>query len=430
MRTSKSSGTKSFIIVVIALLGLLVFAGPTLAQTSWQASYWNNMGLGGAPDYERFEGQTPDYDWGAGSPAPGIRSDEWSARWIGEPYFEPGLYRFYLRSDDGAKLWVNKQMVIEEWHSASGGTYATDVDINTAGPVHIRIDFYEHKGDAGIHLNWERLGNVATQGPIKAEYFNNTDLSGSPVFVHNEGPGLFHNWGNGSPAAGVVNSDEFSARYTQTMNLTPGLYRFTAKSDDGFRFWIDNQLVIDKWHDADGTTVTSEIYLPGGIHNFMVHYYENAGNALVSLTMTKVAESGGSGGSGGGYGGGDTSSGGSGGSGGGYGGGTDTSGDSGGSGSSSGGSGGGYGGGSVVAVPIPPPANSTATVNTTALAMRAGPGPEYEQINTLNGGEVVTLSGRYDGNWVHVFTMNNFAGWVNSSYLSYNAPSGESLSNK
>lgn len=420
MRVSKSSTTKSFILLVLVLLALLVFVGPALAQDNWHTRYWNNTTNSGDPVVTRLETMiSPDYNWGHDAPAPGVQSDDWSARWTTDHYFEPGQYRFTLFTDDGARLWVNKQLIIDEWHAATGITYTADVDFTTAGPIPIRLDYFDNKGNAHANLNWVRIGDVATQGPIRAEYFNNMTLSGNPVLVRNEGPGLYHNWGTGSPDP-KISSDHFSARYTQAMNLAPGLYRFTGKSDDGFRFWINNQVVIDKWHDADGSTVTSEIYLPGGIQNFMVHYYENAGNALVSLTMTKVADSGGSGG---GYGGGDTSSGGSGGSGGGYGGGTDTSG-------SSGGSGGGYGGGSANAVPIPPPANSTATVATTALAMRAGPGPEYEQINTLNGGEVVTLTGLYEGDWVHVHTAYNFAGWVNSSYLSYNAPSGESLSNK
>lgn len=425
MSASQTNVTRSFVIVGLIMLALLVIVGPTMAQettSNWHARYWNNVNWSGTQDVNRTETiPSPDYGWGQGSPAPGIQSDYFSARWTTDYPFSPGQYRFYLQADDGAKLWVNQQLLLDV--KETGKVFTADVDITNSGKAPIRLDFYEEKGNAGVHLNWERIGNVATQGPIRAEYFNNMSLQGSPVLVRNEGPGLYHNWGNGSPDFSIP-SDHFSARYSQTMNLAPGWYRFTAYPDDGFRFWIDKQLVIDRWHDADGTSTSAEVYLPGGVVSFVVNYYENVGSAMVGLSMTKLADSsGGSGGSGGGYGGGSESSGGSsGGAGGGYGGGSE----------SSGGSSGGAGGGdaAAVAVPIPPPANSTATVNTNALNMRSGPGTEYDPIRTLNGGDVVKLTGRYDGYWVHVHTLDNFAGWVNSNYLSYNAPAGDPLSNK
>jgi hypothetical protein len=408
---------RHFVLIALVLLAVLVFSGPTLAQetnNSWNARYWNNVSWGGDPVTQRIETMpAPDYGWGQGGPAPGIQSDFFSARWTASPNFQPGQYRFQLRTDDGARLWVNNQLVLDI--SETGIDFTADVDISTAGGVPIRLDFYEEKGNAGVHLSWERIGDVATSGPIRAEYFNNTTHAGQPVVVRYEGPGLFHDWGNGSPDP-AINPDHFSARYTMGMNLAPGTYRFSVMSDDGVRLWVNNQVIIDRWYDADGTGSSVDIYLPGGSTNFLLDYYENVGNANLAVSMTNLA-SGGSGGAGGGYGGGSGSS--SGGAGGGYGGG---------SGSSSGGAGGGFGGGdsAVVAVPLPPPANSTATVNTGALYMRSGPGVDYDSIGTLNRGEVVTLTGPYQGVWVNIHTSYNFAGWVNSQYLSYNGAAEDS----
>ncbi|MFN2134718.1 MAG: PA14 domain-containing protein [Candidatus Promineifilaceae bacterium] len=375
------------------LLALLLFAGPSSAQSiTWQANYWNNVNWSGAPSYQRIEYQIPDYGWGDGSPAPGIQSDDFSARWITNAYFEPGKYRFSLRTDDGARLWVNNQEVLDI--DITGEVFTADVDIAQAGSVPIRLDFWENKGNAGVHLSWERRGNVSTAGPIRAEYYNNKDLAGSPILVRNEGPGLYHNWGNGSPAPGIVNSDKFSARYTQAMNVAPGRYRFTAKADDGIRFWINGYLLIDKWYDSTLDPVTVDVDLPGGILNFMVHYYDNVGGAVVSLTMTQLSSSGGyypgSGGSDGYY-------------------------------PGSGGSGNyipGTGGGSLTST------STYGVVNTTALNMRSGPGTEYEVVQTLVKGEPVQLTGAYNGYWVQVTTRGNITGWVNSSYLDYNLPVG------
>lgn len=401
---SIKSSKKLFIWLVLTLLLLMAFAGPALSQsqTPWYASYWNNPSHSGAPSYQRTEAGAPDIGWGEGSPAPGIASDYFSARWTATEQFNPGQYRFFLRTDDGARLWVNNQKILDI--DETGTVFTADVDITEAGPVPMRLDFWEEKGNAGVHLTWERIGDIATTGPILAEYFNNMTLSGSPVLVRNEGPGLYHNWGGGSPDPSI-NDDHFSARYSMAMKLSPGWYRFTTMPDDGFRFWVNNDLVIDRWYDADGTPTSGDVYIPGGVVNFLAHYYENVGNAQVNISMTRL----------------DTSSGGA---GGGFGGGTDTS--------SSGGAGGGFGGGdnAVVPVPIPPPANSSAIVNTIHLNMRSGPGTEYNVIRTLNMGDVVVLTGLNSGSWVHVQTQDNFAGWVNASYLAYNDSTGEAFSNK
>jgi len=42
----------------------------------------------------------------------------------------------------------------------------------------------------------------------------------------------------------------------------------------------------------------------------------------------------------------------------------------------------------------------------------------------------VVLTGLNSGFWVHVQTQDNFAGWVNASYLAYNDSTGEAFSNK
>ncbi len=376
MRTSITSISKSLGLLVLVLLALLVLAGPALAQqTTWYASYWNNKDLSGAPAVQRIENKAPDLGWGEGSPAPGIQPDDFSARWTADEYFEPGQYRFSLRTDDGARLWVNNQKILDI--DETGVVFTSDVNVATAGKIPIRLDYWEEKGNAGVHLTWERLGNSVSTGPIRALYYNNTSLSGDPVLVRNEGPGLYHNWGNGSPAPGIVNNDQFSARYTQALDLAPGWYRFTARADDGIRFWINNHLLIDEWHDATGKPYIVDVELPGGILNFMVQYYENVGGAMVGLSMTKIGDS-------------------------------------------SGGSGGGYGGGSSL-----PPASTIGVVNTTALNMRSGPGPEFEPIRVLYEGDIVTLTGLYEGYWVHVTTQDNFAGWVSAQYLDYQMPVGE-----
>jgi len=364
---SRALSRTLFGIVAVAIL-LLVFTTPTHAALRWNASYWNNMTLSGPPALQRVELSNPNFNWGQGSPAPDIiQNDHFSARWQTGTHFDPGRYRFTIRSDDGVRLWVGSQLVIDEWHDAVNQTYTADLDVPTSGSMTIIIDYYENKGDASISTSWERLGGVAQTGPTKAEYFNNMYLEGQPALIRYENE-INYNWGLGSPAPGIINSDHFSARYTRSMNLPAGTYRFTAKADDGIRLWINGQLVIDQWVDSPATPLSVELNLPDGVAHFVASYYENVGHAEVSITGTQLGSS------------------------------------------ESGGGSGGSGSGSGI----------TATVDTSYLNMRSGPGTQYEVIEVLPRNTVVELTGNQDDYWVEVIAPSGSVGWVSSSYLDYN----------
>lgn len=116
-------------------------------------------------------------------------------------------------------------------------------------------------------------------GNWKAEYFNNTSLSGTPVVVMNNLQDINYDWGYAAPAEGV-NIDNFSARFTGTFNFDGSTYRFNATGDDGVRVKVDGQIVIDGWKNQSATTYNA---LKGysGIHTVVVEYYDKWANAIL-----------------------------------------------------------------------------------------------------------------------------------------------------
>ena len=55
-----------------------------------------------------------------GSPAAAIAADTFSARWIGQVEAQfTGTYTFYTQSDDGVRLWVNGQLLVNNWTNHS-----------------------------------------------------------------------------------------------------------------------------------------------------------------------------------------------------------------------------------------------------------------------------------------------------------------------
>jgi hypothetical protein len=97
-------------------------------------------------------------------------------------------------------------------------------------------------------------------------------------------------WGFGSlaPACGI-GAGGFSIRWTRAASFQSGRYRFTARSDDGIRLYIDGRLLVDAWIDQWFTTYTSEIDLTEGNHDLRVEYYQNGGVAAVQISWEQLA---------------------------------------------------------------------------------------------------------------------------------------------
>ena len=85
-------------------------ATPTPKITEWRGEYFANRNLSGAPALLRNDSKV-DFNWGAGSPGSRIPIDNFSARWTRSLAFDAGDYRFYARSDDGVRLWLDLSLI-------------------------------------------------------------------------------------------------------------------------------------------------------------------------------------------------------------------------------------------------------------------------------------------------------------------------------
>ena len=79
-----------------------------------EGTYFDNMDLTN-PMLTRND-STINFDWGTGSPDLAIGPDTFSVRWVGkiEPLYSE-IYTFYALTDDGFRLWVNNQLIIDSW---------------------------------------------------------------------------------------------------------------------------------------------------------------------------------------------------------------------------------------------------------------------------------------------------------------------------
>jgi hypothetical protein len=231
------------------------------------------------------------FDWGAGSPDPKVPVDNFSARWEGNFNFNAGTYNFIMTSDDGARLFIDNQLVLNKWTDQPTTTYTVSQTM-TAGAHAIKMEYYENGGNAVAKLSWNQGTNTPPPPPQGTScpkpslnaftgcYFSNQDLTNLAVIQTDSS--INFDWGSGSPDPKIP-SDHFSVRWEGDFNFAGGSYVFNATGDDGIRVYIDGNPIINQWKDQPATTYSSTQNISAGTHRVKVEYYENGGNSVAKV---------------------------------------------------------------------------------------------------------------------------------------------------
>ena len=254
---------------------------PTQSVPRWRGQYYPNTTLSGGPALVRDD-PLIDFRWGDGAPADGLPTDNFAVRWTGVWPFQVGAYRFFAQLQDGVRIWLDEHAILDQWHEGSGALYSADAYLDTASHV-VRVEYFSAHAAATVRVWWEGLGPDATltYPDWKGEYYPNATLGGTPYLVVNDRSPDF-NWATGLPATGMP-ADNFSVRWSRSVNLEAGLYRFHARVDDGVRLWVDDRAVIDHWRDGAVETYWGEIGLLRDRHRIRVEYYERNGPAVIQV---------------------------------------------------------------------------------------------------------------------------------------------------
>jgi len=95
------------------------------------------------------------FQWGSGSPDPSIGADTFTVRWTGqvEPQYSE-TYTFYTNTDDGVRLWVDSQLVIDQWVDQSPTEVSGNIALSASVKYDIVMEYYENGGGAVAELRW------------------------------------------------------------------------------------------------------------------------------------------------------------------------------------------------------------------------------------------------------------------------------------
>lgn len=132
-----------------------------LADQGLKAEYFAGTALSGTPLLTRVD-ETVNFDWGMGTPGAPVGVDDFSVRWTGQvdvPVAD--TYSFITTTDDGVRLWVDGQLLVDAWTDHSKRDDIGTVAL-TPGKHAIRMEFYEKGYDAIAQLAWSSP-NLARQ---------------------------------------------------------------------------------------------------------------------------------------------------------------------------------------------------------------------------------------------------------------------------
>ena len=115
--------------------------------------YFLNKTLSGIPALTRTD-STIDFDWGSGSPGSPIDSDGFSVRWTGTMQVPTsGDYLLGIATDDGSRVYLNGDLVIDDWNNHASELHQISVYLETEVSYDLRVEYYEDGGSASARFS-------------------------------------------------------------------------------------------------------------------------------------------------------------------------------------------------------------------------------------------------------------------------------------
>lgn len=134
--------------------------------TGLYATYYKSPEGGGfqQPVFSRVD-SIVDFDWAQGTPAGSLPNDNFTVRWLGEvqPLFTEEL-TFRVFSDDGCRLWVNNELLIDAWYPKAGSEASGSIFLEKDKKYALRLEYFENGGEAIVQLRWS--GRLTPRGTI------------------------------------------------------------------------------------------------------------------------------------------------------------------------------------------------------------------------------------------------------------------------
>ena len=121
------------------------------------------------------------FNWGTGAPAPSLSNGVYSVRWTGQiqPRYSE-VYTFHLTTDNGRRLWIDNQLIINRWTNDAGVDYAGSIALTGGQRADVRVEYFNSGGGGSAVLEWDSASQpreIVPQGVL----FSGTNGPGFPA---------------------------------------------------------------------------------------------------------------------------------------------------------------------------------------------------------------------------------------------------------
>lgn len=140
---------------------------PPCPDGAFRAEYFAGTALAGPPVVAACEA-TVGGNWGRGRAHPRVPEDGFSARWAADLELAAGTYRFALSTDDGTRLFVDGELVIDAWALRPVRT-SVAYGALSAGRHRVVVEYFEQDGFAAAQLDWSRSASGWIRGPDEGD---------------------------------------------------------------------------------------------------------------------------------------------------------------------------------------------------------------------------------------------------------------------
>ena len=137
---------------------------PEPARNAFATTFYNNIDLEGPSVLRRVDPAPLEHIWERDSPDPVVNANEFSARFDGLFDFETARYRFDVYVDDGIRLYIDDQLILDEWRAPQTESFAPEVDL-LAGTHRVRVEYFEAAGRSFLELSWQKVLPSPTPTP-------------------------------------------------------------------------------------------------------------------------------------------------------------------------------------------------------------------------------------------------------------------------
>jgi hypothetical protein len=190
----------------------------------------------GTPAWTNVDQQIA-FTWLTGAPDDGynapslVNTDHFSVRWVGQIQGQWNqTYNFYSTNDDGLRLWVNGQLVIDSWVNQSGAVEHSGTIALTTNLQDILVEYFENTGNADVAVSWDSASQLK-QIVQMSQLYPAAAAPAPPAFsaTVNNRTNLVFNWGAGTYT--IAWATNVLGPYTNRINAVISPYTLTIGSE-------------------------------------------------------------------------------------------------------------------------------------------------------------------------------------------------------